>query len=380
MQEIINELITTAIGLSLLGGTYLVWLLTGVANNLFSSKKWSWRRTLEDVVKTSLMALAILAWVVVCDGVNWFATTLGADISALLDGASVTGVLGGIIAGTVYFLGKAYKNILNFVNSNHLDSPEVKNPDYEKVVKTLKSAVDELFPSWTVDNTQTDAGAAKTAEKEAKKEDIGQGDSTNPLSRRLPNGDTDNGKGWQCSKYSWYLATGIRMHYAPHPDYGPCNGRDMVNYLISKCGYVSCGKINGAIFSTNGGTYGHTGMVVDADNNIVNDANWTPLAVSTHFLNLDAAGAIYCCPPEMKNSQPAPAPTPAPAPSTKQKFKVGDKVVPVSLVDYNGVPLYRFDDYYTISEINGDRAVLTAPRNGVPVIWAAMSTSNIRKI
>lgn len=69
------------------------------------------------------------------------------------------------------------------------------------------------------------------------------------------------------------------------------------------------------------------------------------------------------------------APAPAPEP-----FKVGDTVVPTKLVDYNGKPLVQYDDTYTISEINGDRAVLTAPRNGQPVVWAAMNTANIRKV
>lgn len=69
---------------------------------------------------------------------------------------------------------------------------------------------------------------------------------------------------------------------------------------------------------------------------------------------------------------PAPAPAPTPAPAT---FKVGDVVVPTRLVDYNGTPLVQYDDTYTISEINGDRAVLTARG----AVWAAMNTKDIRK-
>lgn len=69
----------------------------------------------------------------------------------------------------------------------------------------------------------------------------------------------------------------------------------------------------------------------------------------------------------------------APAPAPSEGFKVGDVVVPTRLVDYNGTPLVQYDDTYTISEINGDRAVLTAPRNGEPVVWAAMNTKDIRK-
>ena len=74
--------------------------------------------------------------------------------------------------------------------------------------------------------------------------------------------------------------------------------------------------------------------------------------------------------------EPQPAPTPAPEP----EFKVGDIVVPTRLVDYTGTPLVQYDDTYTITQINGDRAVLSAPRNGQMVVWAAMNTKDIRKV
>lgn len=79
---------------------------------------------------------------------------------------------------------------------------------------------------------------------------------------------------------------------------------------------------------------------------------------------------------------PAPAPTPEPQPApapVDEGFKVGDIVVPTRLVDYNGTPLKQYDDTYTITQINGDRAVLSAPRNGQMVVWAAMNTKDIRK-
>ena len=124
------------------------------------------------------------------------------------------------------------------------------------------------------------------------------------------------------------------MNYIPHPDYGPCDGMAMVDYLINKLGWVRCGKQNGAIFAYSAGAYGHTGMVVDADKNIVNDANWTPLLVSTHYLNLDAVGAVYACPKSMLEAEkPKPAPvstnptsTPQAAPSNEVSYtyKTGD--------------------------------------------------------
>lgn len=76
--------------------------------------------------------------------------------------------------------------------------------------------------------------------------------------------------------------------------------------------------------------------------------------------------------------QPGPAPEPTPEP-VDEGFKVGDVVAPTRLVDYTGTPLKQYDDTYTITQINGDRAVLSAPRNGKMVVWAAMNIKDIRK-
>ena len=43
------------------------------------------------------------------------------------------------------------------------------------------------------------------------------------ISRRRPDGDNDNGRGWQCSKYTAYLATGRKDYSSVYPDYGPVN-------------------------------------------------------------------------------------------------------------------------------------------------------------
>lgn len=57
-------------------------------------------------------------------------------------------------------------------------------------------------------------------------------------------------------------------------------------------------------------------------------------------------------------------------------ISVGDTVRPNVLKDYNGNSLTSYHDTYTVSELNGDRAVLTV--NGV--IWAAMNANNITKV
>ena len=67
---------------------------------------------------------------------------------------------------------------------------------------------------------------------------------------------------------------------------------------------------------------------------------------------------------------PSPAPTPTPS-----NFKVGDNVTLINWVDYYGNKLIKTRDYYTISEISGNRAVLKSGN----VVYAAVNTSNLRK-
>ena len=68
----------------------------------------------------------------------------------------------------------------------------------------------------------------------------------------------------------------------------------------------------------------------------------------------------------------APSPTPTPTPSN---FKVGDNVTLINWVDYYGNKLIKTRDYYTISEISGNRAVLKSGN----VVYAAVNTSNLKK-
>jgi hypothetical protein len=192
------------------------------------------------------------------------------------------------------------------------------------------------------------------------------------------------------------------MNYAPHPDYGPCNGDKMVDYLIQKLGWVECTKMDGAIFSYKSGQYGHTGLVKNAVQNLVNDANWQPLATGTHYLNLDAVGARYACPKAMltqntttttkpaqtankpqntatPNTATKPATQPSNSPNKSLIFHKGENVRPLRLVDYDGRHLKQYDDvYYVVQDVEEgqDRVVLGARGQ----IWAAMRLEDVKKV
>lgn len=135
------------------------------------------------------------------------------------------------------------------------------------------------------------------------------------IGRRLPDGDNDNGKGWQCSKYTAYLATGRREYSTAHPDYGPVNGKDIAAWLVKNFGWKYSDPVEGAIGSGGFNTqYGHTAMYLystGTNTAMVNDANWTPLKVSTHNMNI--SGWVWVVPGDYE-PKPEPTPTPTPTP------------------------------------------------------------------
>jgi len=158
-------------------------------------------------------------------------------------------------------------------------------------------------------------------------EPTGQGASTSldqVIARRKPDGDNDGGSGWQCSKYTAYLATGKKDYSSAHPDYGPVNGKDVAAYLVKNFGWKYIDKpVAGAIGSGGFNTlYGHTTMYLYATGTntaMVNDANYVPLTVATHNMNI--SGWVWVVPGDYE-PDPEPTPTPTPTPTPVSSCKV----------------------------------------------------------
>lgn len=129
------------------------------------------------------------------------------------------------------------------------------------------------------------------------------------------------------------------------------------------------------IFADTGSPYGH--VMVDDHGTVYSDGEWLPSFKGMRLLGwsetLNDVRVVEWV--EQPAPQPVP-PAPKPEPTPEPAFKVGDQVVPTKLVDYNGTPLVQYDPYYTITQISGDRAVLSARG----AVWAAMNTANIRKV
>jgi len=372
MEELFNQLITTGLGLGLLGGAYLVWLMTGVANNLFNDKKWSWKRMGEDILKTLLMCIALIAWVCLCAGLEWFSAMCGCDISALMDGASVVGVLGGLIGGTTWYMVKAYKNILAFINANHVEVV-VENPDYKGIADAVKDTITSLFT--TRELLEQDGIAVEEANVKLEDE-AGKGGFTNTYPEPYRSAakdslvDPSSCFSKECVSYcAWKICetTGSWPRRT-----GDMNAKEWVNRLPS-WGYnkVSAPKEGGKYVGVSTlGTYGH--VIWFETGNTISEYNYADLGnYNVRDINL-ANYAWY----EIKAPETAPEPTPEPA-KTETGFKVGDTVVPTRLVDYNGTKLTQYDKTYVITQLNGNRAVLSALRANESIVWAAMDTADI---
>ena len=198
-------------------------------------------------------------------------------------------------------------------------------------------------------------------------ESVGLGGSTTlntVISRRLPDGNNDNGRGWQCSKYTAYLATGKREYSSAHPDYGPVNGKDVAKWLVNNYGwkYIET-PVEGAIGSGGFNTkYGHTAMYLystGGNNAMVNDANYIPLTVATH--NMDISGWVWVVPDDYTptpSPDPTPTPEPTPEPISYDSYTVrkGDTLGGIArkLGWYSGNKLYGDDGYaQSLAEYNG---------------------------
>lgn len=116
------------------------------------------------------------------------------------------------------------------------------------------------------------------------------------------------------------------------------------------------------------------------------DYNGTPLKQTRDYyfvsqingdravLNADSVnGAVYCA--ANTNNLVKTGGTPAPSGA----IGVGDKVTLTNYVDYNGTPLKKTRDFYYVTQLNGDRAVLNADSMTGPV-YAAVNTRNLRKV
>lgn len=259
-----------------------------------------------------------------------------------------------LICAIFLIVGKPAEN-----GSITLDGKDAQIEEYTE--KFIENANDALYRIMNED-APTDEETIK-----ANEEATGQGAVTTidqVIARRKPDGFNDNGKGLQCSKYTGYLATGKMEYSTIHPDYGPVNGKDVAGWLVRSYGwkYIDT-PVEGAIGSGGFNTkYGHTAMFLyftGSNTAMVNDANYVPLTVATHSMNI--SGWVWVVPGNYKPTpSPTPTPTPTPTPVSYDSYTVvrGDTLGGIArkMGWYSGNKLFGDDGY----------AQKLAEKNGIP--------------
>jgi hypothetical protein len=174
----------------------------------------------------------------------------------------------------------------------------------------------------------------------------------------------------------------VRLGYGIAPKYA--SARDAMNACKAR-GTFHEGladipqDVDVPLFAETGSPYAH--VMVDVHGAVYSDGKYLPSFAGMSIVGwseeLNDVRVVEWVeePAPAPAPAPAPEPTPEPVPEPEDEFKVGDVVVPTRLVDYNGTPLVQYDDTYTITQINGDRAVLSARG----AVWAAMNIADIRK-
>lgn len=121
-QDILNQVITTGIGLGILGGAYLLDLLIGSIKVWFTSgKKWSIKKAGEDFLKAVILAVGVEAWVVLWNFTSYYCAKCGVDIKTVADGFSTAGMVSAILGATFWYLKNAFTNAVNFIETKHID-------------------------------------------------------------------------------------------------------------------------------------------------------------------------------------------------------------------------------------------------------------------
>ena len=323
MQELTNLLITTGIGLILLGASYIADLLTGIIKVIFTpAMKWSWKKFFEDFLKAILIAVATEYLVAIFFILNWFATKMGVDVQTLSEGMTAVSMVLGCIGGSYYFLLSASKNLLNFLNTHHVEVPyDESKLDIDGIAKDVKDLTSTFFKH--DDSTETSVNAEKGASCYYKV-DV----STPDAFVKAVNGKGFNeGWGYQC------VAGFKEFQYSLSGSYANAGGCAK-NYAYSHSAVESLGfkwhggtsgLQNGDWCIWTSGEFGHVAMYYNGkffgqNQGAKNGAIGTPFNLMS--LSLNGCAGFY-----RPNLYAEPKPTPPPNPPKKKvsyTYKKGD--------------------------------------------------------
>lgn len=441
--SILNDMITSGLGLSLVGGAFVLWWLSGKIPNLFSPKPWDWKRGLEDLCKALLMGVLLVAGTGLLNLGGQFFAMLGWDITEATQDVSTYALAGAMAWGFVNYMSKALKNgwrFFNLVKSELKGDKEQFEKGSDELGQGVREAIGKIFEA---EELNTEEGLAE-ATLEAEKEEIGGRGRYYPISigsydqfraQVLGNGfDIDGAYGNQCwdgcallwQQIGRTLQTGNGCAYGCWTLKRDANAGSNFELIANKANVK-----RGDVVVFQGGKYGHIGFADEnylggtyikllgqnqggpnGNFNVINmsmagflgafrfkgwiasPSNPQPVPTTPQKSNeiiadeviagkwgndpersqrLKAAGYNRDAIQAIVDAKLQPAAKPSPAPK-KCDIGVGSTVVPTRLVDYNGTPVRQYDPAYIVTQLTGNRAVLSARG----CVWAAMRTQDLK--
>lgn len=155
----LKDMIVSGEGLLLLAAVYGLWWLSGKIPNLFSEKRWDWKRGLEDLCKLLLMGAVLVGGIGIGNiGAQFFAM-LGWDIREAVSTFSSYALMGSMSTGFAYYYSMAMKNAWKFFRLKKAQ----KEGDQEQFEKGK-----EEIATGTIEAAKTVAENVVTALKENK--------------------------------------------------------------------------------------------------------------------------------------------------------------------------------------------------------------------
>lgn len=427
LTNLLGQLTITAITLGIAALGYSAWFASGIANAAIKTKTWSWKRTFTDLGKVALAVYVVFAVVLGFNLIQMVAGVIGADISVFTSVLSTSVVAGTALIGAGNFFIKAISNVWNLWKFKQIEPTGVSADseiDYNKVGEQVKEAVETITGKTSKEDIESfsDSAPALFDYTEVSEEDAGKGGVNNtypePYRSAAQDSMTDPSTCYnrECVSYCAWKINEVTGKWPRRT--GGMNARDWVARL-SENGYreVAAPQNGGKYVGvTTAGTYGH--VVWFEEGSTISEYNYSvrggfsvrtintsayrwmeikspaqsPKKSNEEIANEVIAGAWGNDPERTKrltaagynteaiqaivNAKLAPAQKPAQAPK-KNQISQGSKVRPTKLIDYGGTPLYAWDQYYIVTQLNGDRAVLSSPRGG---IWAAMNVRDLEVV
>ena len=324
MQEILNITITTGVGLGILGASYLLDLLVGTIKVLFTKDmKWSWKKMGEDLLKALLLALSIEAWVVLWYVAGWYAGKIGLDITEFTNAMSISGMIGAIGVGAFWYLSNAGTNLLNFINTKHIEvKVDESKVDYGAIADKIKNLADTITGKSIKEQLKEEG--EKLDGKEVTEEEAGQGGLANTYpepyrsARKDSMIDPSTCYNRECVSYCAWKICEVKGNWPPRT--GSMNAKEWI-YRLPSWGYskVSEPKNGGKYVGVSTlGEYGH--VVWFEFDNTISEYNYASAGnYGVRAINLGQYQWY-----EIKAPEPTPTPTPTPTKKVHYVYKQGD--------------------------------------------------------